>query len=454
MTRTIRRLACVVAALPALWLAAPGAAWAAISVNSVRGGRTIDLGTVTSQRGGAYDEVVLGLSVSPASQYRLTQFLSRPLINESGVQLDSSALMLEVSEGRSGTIGFGGAVPAGPSELELYVSNPSGSADALRIIYSVSGADVPEAGTYQGALTYTLQTQDGASVDAVTMPIRLVMTPEARLEFAPDSPGQIRLSGLEPGEVSESAGLSIEVSSNVSGDIDITQSVDGPLINDEGRELPFSAVEVESVAGGARTAQGLLASRMIVLPAGRTSASRVEVTYRVRVPETQPAGVYRGVARFELGGSSAGAALAAPIEIQVLPVMELSVRPAEAGGRLALAFSNLTPGEDSEPQELVLEIRSNLGAPYEIAQEFSQPLTSLEGRQLPEDALTFVAVDVSGAGAPPRQASPVRAGRSSVYRSDDAGAPARLTMRYRIRIPPNAAAGEYQSSLLFTVIPF
>ena len=68
---------------------------ASLTVSTLRGGLTLDLGGLDAHRASTHEEVTIKMSTSPASQYHLVSEVSSPLINEAGTELDPLRIMVE-----------------------------------------------------------------------------------------------------------------------------------------------------------------------------------------------------------------------------------------------------------------------------------------------------------------------------------------------------------------------
>jgi hypothetical protein len=342
--------------------------------------------------------------------------------------------------------------------VEIFLSNASGQSDTLRVLYSVPEAEPIAAGTYSGAITYTLQTIDQSAVDTKTVPIRLHVRPIASLSVAPDSSERLAFGRLEPGQASRPVRLGLLSRENTGTSVEVMQIVDGSILNERGDVLPFEAIQVSGQSGGTALAPGTLDERQRVWAAApeTVGTQRIELSYIVTVPDDQPAGLYRGALHFDLAASGLGGStlgLHVPIELEVLPVLSLSVEP-EAGASLSLHFARLAPGQASDAHTLRVEVRSNVGQAYEVYQELAHQLISDDGRQLPLDTLLCSTSGDASGRLMMAQDTPVPVGKSSLYQSDEAGRPSEFAIRCRVQIPPDAAAGVYRSSLLVTVTAY
>ena len=436
------------------------AAAAQISVSGLRGGSSIDLGDMDGLRPTTHEEVTIRISNTSGTQYRMFQLLSGRLINEQGAVLEDSAVMVEVRGGNSGTVRFRASTPLSGATVELFTSNGSGTPETLTAIYSLSGTELPAAGTYVGAITYTLQTVDGSAVDSQTLPIRLRVQAIASLSPAEDSFDRVSFGSLEPGKTAPPRRLSLALASNTPGPIQVSQFMDAPLVNEGGEELPLSAVHISASVAGTVSLDSALEPRMrlVANDHGAKSIRRLDLLYTVIIPEDQPAGFYRGILRFAFAaaagmGGAESLTFQCPIEVEVLPVLSLSMQPA-AGGALELTFTGLTPGQTSPPQALLIEVKTNTRRAYEVSQELAHRLVSDEGHQLPEEA--FICETTGAARGQFRMAHSTRVpvGKSSLYQSDERGAPTKFSLSCYVKISPDTTAGTYRSSLLFTVTSF
>jgi hypothetical protein len=318
-----------------------------------------------------------------------------------------------------------------------------------------------QAGTYTGALTFTVQAADGSDVDTQTLPVRLLVYPTASISPPPGFPGRLAFGAVEPGQGSDAQTLSLLVKASTGGPLQLVQRLEEPLTDEQGHELPLSAL-LHSAAGPGAEAIGehpvepvsrLWSREESAEPLGQ----RVDLAYRVIVPESQAAGSYRGLVRLEFegpaGSSREPGSLDLPLELEVLPVLSLTVE-AEAGKPAELVFRELTPGAASKSEALLVNIRTNTGRPYEVHQELLSRLSSDEGRQLPEASIRCALALADGEALAATPMTPLTALSSVVYRSDEQGRPARLSIAYQLEIPVDASAGVYRSRLIFTVTTF
>ncbi|MDP3722310.1 MAG: hypothetical protein Q8R91_02285 [Candidatus Omnitrophota bacterium] len=431
-----------------------------LSVSSLRGGSTIDLGRLGAHQRTTHEEVTIELAGAAGTSYRLLQSLSSPLRNEAGTVLEPSRVMLELAGGDSGTVRFRAPAPLSEGTTELFTSSSTGQSERLTAIYSVSVDDLPEGGAYAGTLTYTMQEVEGSSVETVTVPIRLLVQPVVSLAVSEGSPARVAFGSLDPGSAATARALSLTLVNNTAAPMQLTQDVEASVVNEQGEPLPLAAVRMRLASATTATEEQALEPRMRLLASERPRgpSERVELSYHVTVPDDQPAGQYRGILRFTLvapGGVMGGepVSLQVPMELEIRERLSLSVQAAE-GGPPELVFTRLTPGTTSSPKTLLVTVQTNTGRAYELAQVLSHRLVNDEGRQLPEDALSWTAHPVERGRVVVGQRAPVPVGRGLIYQSDEHGASVEFPISYQVDIPEDASAGVYHSSLVYTVTSF
>ncbi len=429
------------------------AAAPSLNASGLRGGSSIDLGQLGADRP-ATEQVALQMTNDVAKQYRLVQSVPGPIVNERGTALRPDALVMEITGGNSGTVRVRGVFPVQAATTELFVSNPQGQSDQLTLLYSVPPTVSPEAGTYRGSITYTLELADGSASRTLTMPLQLRVSSVVGLQVAANSSPRVDFGSLEPGRRSQPKSVSFAVTLNAPGPVRVMQSLEAPLTNERGQTIGFDHVHMVTDGSQAdRPVEPQMTLLSIDQPLG--TQQPVQVTYTLDVPEGQQAGVYHTVATIALSGAviaGGGGVVQVPLEVAVPSVLSMTVAPS-AGQALALNFAHLVPGQTSPAQTLTVAIQSNIGQPYEVVQELARQLISDDGRQLPADALRFAGTGaLVGVLAAPQLTS-VPVGRSVVYRSDALGSQTSFSVAYQVQIPPDAAAGTYRSSLLYTVTP-
>ncbi len=435
--------------LSTIGLTLEASAASSLSIASSRGGMSIDLGTITNARRVAYDEVTVRVQNNVGGRYRVIQSVSAPLTNEHGVRLEPGLVTLELASGSQGRLAFTGQQSMRSAPMELYTSE-RGAADSFIVVYSLPRPDALQVGTYTGAVTFTLETGSAGTVDTLTVQMRVTVESIAGLEFADSSPRRVGWNRLEPGVESDPVSISLQLIQNLPAHAELVHILDGPLRNDRGDVLPWQSAHVVYVSPEGGLLDRPLEQRLALpLSSGASSTGSIQLSYRVTIPPGQPAGRYRAQIQVQLLSQT----IAYSIEAEVMPVLALEVRSPE-GGAPSMGFSHLFPGKQSEPKQIVLDIRTNTGEQYEVLQDLAHPLVSSDGHILPAEALVCSVSQPPTGQALMSSEAPVAAGRRSLYRSDARGSPVTLALQCGVRVPEDAFAGDYQTSLTFTITSF
>jgi hypothetical protein len=457
-----RRRAELVLSTLAVWLlaASPAAAAPTLTAIGLRGGSTFDIGELNTDKPTTHEEITFTIGAGTATQYRLVQSVSRPLTNDRGTVLEPGWIRLELFGAKTGTIRIRGVVALSPQPTELFVSAISGQNEQLTMLMSASlrgrpndpiGTEAPEAGTYTGAFHYILQSINGAAVKTLTVPIRLRVNPVTSLNLSPDSRSRISFGRLDPGQESSPTTIRVMAANNLSGDTRLEQQLTGPLRNEAGDALPLRAISITPLSAGAVSSTLPLEPRMTLLASVQPSRpiQAIELAYRLAIPESQPAGTYRGIVSLRLGGSQgqAAATMDVPIEVTVNSVLSLRVTN-PAGGEPQLDFGQIDMGRASPVRSLAIKIQSNTKSRYRVLFHLEHPLAN-QHAQLPADSLLCAPSRTLG-GRLESPMLPVPVDRQvPLYVSDAGGSTASFFQNCRTFVPNIARAGEYRTRIIY-----
>ena len=173
--------------------------------------------------------------------------------------------------------------------------------------------------------------------------------------------------------------------------------------------------------------------------------------YSVRVPENQPGGVYRARLIFTAEPVIAQAGVGTEtvtmdVRVDLRGGFEWHIQNLR-GGR-TLEFNKITKEQQASETALKLSVRSNIGAPFRITQQVTEPLTSQEGEALEEEAIQYAVIkDGQNAGA----LTPLAVSASPLYSSDATGQGGEFEIRYALTPPSKQKAGRYSGVLTFKV---
>ncbi|MBI4342881.1 MAG: hypothetical protein HY599_05905 [Candidatus Omnitrophica bacterium] len=443
-------------------------AWAAVTltVRVVHGGLDLDFGAFTADDGSRTEELELSMTNASSAQYRLYQECPGWLVNERGDRLPEEALLMQLSQGLSGVRGSGGIVAVTERPQELFVSNAEGSSDTVRLAYSIrppgptpasAGAgDVPAlAGTYRGVLRFTAESLDTGTIATETLNVQATIRAAVSLRLERLESAQLSFGTIKPGEPSPNRELTFRLANNTASPTHVLQVLGEPLANSRGDRLPADAVTsaVLSPAGGGSW-QPVSEHPDAIVTDDRGELRDLHLAYAAAIPAAQPAGLYRGTLRLQLmsGGVLADEALV-PVELTVDEVFTMAVVPVDGGGS-ALHFDRSLAGRETVERRMRVEVRTNMGRPYQVLAGLDHPLVLETGDMLPVESLVW-SVPPTERGtvllAPER---PVAVGYAPLYQSDAQGSPEAFILTYRLTVPADARDGLYSGQLRFTITLF
>ncbi|MBI2104261.1 MAG: hypothetical protein HYT90_01595 [Candidatus Omnitrophica bacterium] len=442
------------AASAGLLVSCPAASAAVtLTVRVVRGGLDLDLGTVAPGEPSRTEELELAIASSGGSPYRVYQEFDA-LTNERGGRLPDDAVVMQLSQGFTGTRSAGGVLPVAPHSQELFVSDPNGTSDTVVVAYAIPAHRALPAGSYRGVVRFSVEAAGGA-VDTQTLTVRAEVAAAVRLEWSGAGPRRLELGEVEPGQRSAEAELLVTVVNNTASPTQLTQELAEPLTNERG-----DTFSPDAIASSVSSPQGSspwqpLGTTPQLLVTDERGGGLVRAAYAAAIPPEQPAGRYRGTLRVRLMqlGVPSSDELLLPVELLVREVFTMTVTSPDGAGE-ALRFRTESGAGRPEAQRLIVEIRTNLGQPYQVLVGLDHSLVLDTGEQLPADALVCTLHDPQRGTIMAAPDTPLAIGYTPLYASDSRGSPDRFTLSCGLRVPPDAKAGSYGGRLRFTITMF
>jgi hypothetical protein len=434
------------------------AAWAEVtlSVSVVRGGLDMDFGSIEAGEASRTEELELTLTSTGGAQYRVYQELPGLLINERGDRLPEGKLVMQISRGVTGTRGHEGIVAVTQPPQEIFVSNPSGTSDTLLVAYSIPPVPDLSAGSYRGLLRFTVESLDTGAMVTQTVTVHAVVVTVFRLERRGTGAHRVELGEIDPGERSSIQELVFDIVNNTAAPTQVVQELGDPLSDGRGDTLPKDALAYTIVSNqGSGPWRSVAVSPEVALTDERGELQDFRIAYAVTIPSDQPAGAYQGSLRLRLVnlGTSAADELWVPLEVTVREVFTMSVQPIDGGGE-TLHFNPPLVGDGAVERSLVVEIRTNMGRPYQVLAGLDHPLVLGTGEVLPSGALVWSLPKTEHGAALIEPNTPVAIGYEPLYQSDAKGSPDSFILTYRLTVPPDARSGLYSGQLRFTITMF
>jgi hypothetical protein len=131
----------------------------------------------------------------------------------------------------------------------------------------------------------------------------------------------------------------------------------------------------------------------------------------------------------------------------------ITVRPYSGGNDLR--FDKGVPGNNEINQQVILDIRSDAGARYQVIQTLLEPLTNPQGTSIPQN--NFYVYGAPGSNKSGtlsvQQELPVSLGRTIIYTSNPSGLSDSFNLLYILKYPLNVPSGSYRGRIAFSLEP-
>lgn len=413
-----------------------------------------------------YRGVELVVTSDIGTQYEVIQSLVRPLENR-----DNPSLTLErnlVVRSLSATSQKGNLRLPSTDEFVtlsriLYTSTPIGDADRFTLVFGIRDLQSITPGYYQGQIGFTLR-PIGSGRQEVTkyLSLRVVveqgasgnLQPRVEITSATGS-GSIELNPRR--EESQVAELLVKINGTFKKQVSLIQYVPQPPESQEGQRLSYEAVEV-SVAE-ARKGMGVtpvaLSNRPQILytslPNGETDESFL-LRYRLSDLSAQKAGRYACRLQYFLDELGTQTKLDTfDLEIENERIFELLLTPQDQKDKIE--FAGLKPKDPPKRSEVIIQVRSNIGKPYQVSQKVLVDLTSKDGQVIPQGYFTVrtEGPQLKGTARFPQNTA-VKKGESVLFVSDAQGSADTFAVVYELTCPPDVLAGDYATRITYSLL--
>lgn len=425
-----------------------------LTVTPYEGGWDLRFGRVRDQQIRTDKELTVKITTDLGVQYRVIQTLLEPLTNVRGVTVPKTNFILYTRRGSNqrGTLGAETESPVSPRRAVLYTSDQLGEGDSFVVIYGLSVPEGQEPGLYRGRIAYTLE-----PVDATQRPQTVVIDVNAEvesvfgIEIKTTLAGKVlRLRSPEREELATQE-VFIDITGRLGAQYRVVQLVTESLESAEAERLPLDKV-LFSLGGGRKgvlgqAGQSPLSDRPTVIytstPGG--DGDSIVVSFSLGDLTGQKAGRYRGSIGYFLESVSPYVREERPeivqLEVEIEPIFDLSITTEAAG---MVEFSGLRPGGRPKTSEVLIEVETNLGRPYQVVQVMPSRLVNQEGDIIPDEYFLMKVEDGESGGTirlPSK--TPVREGQTVLFTSNQKGDGDRFKIIYELTIPPDLPGGRY-----------
>jgi hypothetical protein len=354
-----------------------------------------------------------------------------------------------------------GDIPVRNDEL-IYVSNPTGTADTFTLAYGITNLQEIAPGYYTGRISLVLN-----PISSAAMPVTKVIEVYVNI---PNDGGSLSVTVapaegassiiLNPSDTTDLLGAAnavVTINSSFNGPFRIMQMLPSPIQSGEGQfienNLLFSVPD--AVKGVAINQPAPVSSNIQTIYSSRPDGSADKVftiAYSLADPLSLVAGNYRSRIQYLL--ESAGKQInlgALDLEIRQERVFEISITPQDQ--RYSIDFANLKPSDGPRLNEVLIEVKSNLGRQYQVTQNNLSELSNSSGEKIPSEyfSLQTLAVDNTKGNLKIVNKIPVEKGSTLLFVSDTKGEADKFKVVYELICPADLKAGNYASRITYTL---
>ncbi|MBI4707122.1 MAG: hypothetical protein HY761_04250, partial [Candidatus Omnitrophica bacterium] len=434
-----------------------------ISYTLTEGGTKLELTPETNYRG-----VNVVVNSNAATQYEVIQRIVQPIQNRDNPNLTLGENL--VVRGLRGTNQFGDfRIPTNDvpvrNEDRLYTSDSAGDSDNFTIVYGIINIDKIPAGYYQGQIAFVLRPiNSNLNEQTQYLYVYVEVSQQAETKAATieiSGPLGSRAIELNPKkEGMQTADCLVKINGTFKENISLSHVLQRPLQSNEGNQAgpDIINVEVKAVKGlginkplpFAGISQDIYAAD----PRNQTDQDFV-ITYSLGDVSNLKAGRYTSRIVYYLaeGNNPPRPVGELDLELQIDRVFELVIAPQEQTS--AIEFRNLKAGDEPRVSELDLEVKSNLGKPYQVTQNVYSDLTDPQGNTIPGK---YFAMRTEGSADGTKgklkvlEAQEVKKQDTIMFVSDSKGSPDKFKVIYELTIPEDIKAGNYATRITYSLV--
>lgn len=429
-----------------------------LSCSLTEGGTRLELNVDNPYKG-----VRLDVNTDISLRYEVIQKITRPIQNR-----DNPNVVIGdnfVVRGLRGTNRYGNFsiptsdIPVRPGEV-LYVSNSEGNADSFTLVYGITNIENITPGYYQGQIAFTLR-PIGSSQQEVTKYLYLYIIVGQEGQVKPSieiitETGSRSIILNSKNEEASSGNVLVKISGNFKKFFSITQSLTQPVESNDGRQMGPENITVaaKEAKKGVGTNRIPLSSQPQVLYTSSANGEADEsfiINYSLADLSKEKAGRYKSRIQFSLDEMGAFSRLETlDLEVENQKIFDLVVVPQDQKG--TLEFRNLKPKEPPKQNEVLIEIKTNVGKQYQVTQKVYSDLTSKEGETIPPEYFTLRTEGLDAKGFlrfPQKEAT--QKGETILFISDKEGSPDKFKITYELSFPENTKAGDYSTRIVYSL---
>jgi len=432
-----------------------------LSYTLTEGGYQLELNSVNLYRG-----VNLSVDTNIGKRYEIIQRIIQPLASRDnpGVMIQDNFVVRGISgSNRFGNLRFSTGDMAVRSEDIIYVSDTAGDADNFSLVYGLINAEDLQPGYYSGRISFTLN-PIGSGQQQITRILEVYVSiadsgqGKPRIEIS--ASGGSKSITLNPKKEKNQAQGEVVVKINATAkkQFSIVQFMPEPIESEDGNILDNEAVNfiVKNTERG--TSAGILTAltsnpeKIYTSGIDGSADNPLVVTYILGDLRDKKSGKYKSRIQYFLEEAGVQTKIDnLELVIDNERIFNLTVTPADQ--KYEIEFRDLKPLGQPKTSEVILEVTSNTGKPYQISQEISGGLVNKEGVEIPAKYFTLRTENVNAkVNLKFLEKQDVKKGNTILFVSDGEGAPAKIKVIYELTSPMEIMAGDYSANVTYSLL--
>ncbi|MCX5694398.1 MAG: hypothetical protein NT014_04640 [Candidatus Omnitrophica bacterium] len=402
----------------------------------------------------------------PNNRYEIRQRIESPLRNR-----DNPAVTISdnfVVRGFRGSNKYGdlrlptGDIAVRNDEL-IYVSNSTGTADSFTLVYGIINTQDLTPGYYTGRISLVLNPIN-SSASPVTRVIEIyvnIPNDGGSLSVsvaAAEGASSIIINPADSNDLRGAANAVVTINSSFNGPFRIMQMLPVPIQSQEGKfidndNLLFSIPDAQK--GVAINQATPISNNIQTIYSSRPDGSADKaftIAYSLADPLSLVAGSYRSRIQYLLESNGKQINLGAlDLEIRQERIFEISVSPQDQ--RYSIDFMDLKPSDGPRLNEVLIEVKSNLGRPYQVTQNVLSELVNGNGDKIPVENFLVQTLAANNTRGNLKITNKVAVGKGNLllFVSDPNGSADKFKITYELTCPPDLRAGNYSSRITYTL---
>lgn len=427
-----------------------------LSYTLTEGGFKLELSPLNLRRG-----VRLRINSDINTRYEVMQRIIKPLQS-----VDNPAVTIRdnfVFQGLRGTNRFGtlrlpiNETPVRSQEI-LYTSDTQGSPDTFTIIYGLTNHQDLPAGEYLGRISFILNPINASRAQVtkildVRVSISQDRTKGPAIEITTASGS--KLVSLNP-KRKDSSEVLIKIDPRLKQNFSITQLLSNHLESAQGDRIDLEAVQfsVKEVKSGSlvKPFSPLSLRPQKLFSFADPGANQLIVTYRVNNLSGEKFGKYASQINYLLEDKGVQTKIdSLRIEVENERIFDLVATP--QGKKYNLEFRNLKPHQTPKKDEVIIQINTNLGKPYQVTQNINSDLVNKEGESIPSEYFTFYTENIETKGKIQYSSKTnVKKGETILFVSDEYGSADKFKVIYELGCPEKSEPGDYSTQVTYSLL--